>query len=207
MIRRYFNTETRAAQTDGQPTEIAGIGAVVGVSTDLGYCEEEIDPGAFAEADISDVLVCFNHDLDVILGRTAAGTAEVTIDGKGNLVYTANKLDLENPELQAPIRYVQRGEVNKSSFMFDIEAEMWSKSNIYGDFGKRTIMKIGKVYETGPVTLPAYNDTEAYSREKDSIMQSRTKWVEANQTPNDHLIDDEAERDAYLRNYYELIIK
>jgi HK97 family phage prohead protease len=206
MERRYFNTTTRAQGEGDFPQEIAGTGAVVGVTTDLGYCEEDIHPDAFKSADLSDVLVCFNHDLDVILGRTIAGTAQVEIDEAGNLVYTANKLDPQNPEIQAPIRYVQRGEVSKSSFMFEIDAEMWDKSDKYGDYGKRTIMKIGKVYECGPVTLPAYNETESYAREKDGLMQARSKWIETNQTPNDHLGDDEELRAAWLR-FYELTVK
>jgi HK97 family phage prohead protease len=207
MERRYFKSETRAVGDGDFPAEIAGVGAVVGITTDLGYCEEEIAVGAFAEADLSDVLICFNHDLDTILGRTIAGTAEVTTNEGGNLVYTANKLDNLNPEIQAPIRYIQRGEVSKSSFMFEINEEIWNDSPKYGSFGKRTITKIGKVYECGPVTLPAYNETESYAREKDTIMQSRSKWVEINQTPTDHLIDDEAEREAEWRAFYELTVK
>jgi HK97 family phage prohead protease len=207
MERRYFKSETRAVGEGDFPAEIAGVGAVVGVTTDLGYCEEEIAAGAFAESDLSDVLVCFNHDLDTILGRTIANTAIVTTDESGNLIYTANKLDNLNPEIQAPIRYIQRGEVSKSSFMFEIMEEIWNDSPKYGSYGKRTITKIGKVYECGPVTLPAYNETESYAREKDTIMQSRSKFVEANEVKNQHLVDDEESRDAEWRNYYNLIAK
>lgn len=202
MIRRFFNSETRAMGEGDFPSEISGIGAVVGVTTDLGYCEEEIAADAFKDADISDVLICFNHDVDTILGRSSAGTAVVSIDGGGNLVYSANKLDTLNPEIQAPIRYIQRGEVSKSSFMFEIAEETWSDSNVYGRFMKRTITKIGKVYETGPVTLPAYNETESYAREKDGALQSRSKFVEQNETPI-----DESWKDVEWRNYYELTVK
>lgn len=184
------------------PSEISGIGAVVGVTTDLGYCEEEIAADAFKDADISDVLICFNHDVDTILGRSSAGTAVVSIDGGGNLVYSANKLDTLNPEIQAPIRYIQRGEVSKSSFMFEIAEETWSDSNVYGRFMKRTITKVGKVYETGPVTLPAYNETESYAREKDGALQSRSKFVEDIEKPI-----DESWRDEEWRSYYELTVK
>lgn len=202
MIRRFFNSETRAMGEGDFPSEISGIGAVVGVTTDLGYCEEEIAADAFKDADISDVLICFNHDVDTILGRSSAGTAVVSIDGGGNLVYSANKLDTLNPEIQAPIRYIQRGEVSKSSFMFEIAEETWSDSNIYGRFMKRTITKVGKVYETGPVTLPAYNETESYAREKDGALQSRSKFVEDIEKPI-----DESWRDEEWRSYYELTVK
>lgn len=202
MIRRFFNSETRAMGEGDFPSEISGIGAVVGVTTDLGYCEEEIAADAFKDADISDVLICFNHDVDTILGRSSAGTAVVSIDGGGNLVYSANKLDTLNPEIQAPIRYIQRGEVSKSSFMFEIAEETWSDSNVYGRFMKRTITKVGKVYETGPVTLPAYNETESYAREKDGALQSRSKFVAEVEKPI-----DESWRDEEWRSYYELTVK
>jgi HK97 family phage prohead protease len=205
MIQRYFNTQARAKGEGDFPSEIAGTGAVVDITTDLGWIEEEIRAGAFAEADLTDVLVCFNHDLSTILGRTSAGTAEVSIDEGGNLIYTANKLDTLNPEIQAPIRYVQRGEVNKSSFMFEIAEEMWADSEKHGKLMKRVITKVGKVYECGPVTLPAYNETESYSREKDGLMQSRSKWIEANETPTEHLVNDTIEREAAFRRYYELL--
>lgn len=203
MIRRYFNSESRAIGEGEFPSEISGIGAVVGVVTDLGYCEEEIEPDAFKGADLSDVLVCFNHGLDTILGRTTASTAIVSIDTKGNLLYAANKLDSQNPKIQAPIRYIQRGEVNKSSFMFEIAEEVWSDSTKYGSYGKRTITKIGKVYETGPVTLPAYKETDSYAREKDGTMQSRSAWVETNVKPD----NTEELRADYTRKFYETIIK
>jgi phage head maturation protease len=142
------------------------------------------------------------------LGRTSAGTGVVGIDSAGQLVYSANKLDQANPAVAAPCRYIQRGEVNKSSFMFEIAESVWNDSAKYGSFGKRTITKIGKVYECGPVTLPAYNETDSYAREKDSVMESRSKWIEANKTPTDHLADeDEAFLDAEFRYLYSLILK
>lgn len=207
MIQRYFNSEARAKGEGDFPQEVSGRGAVVGVLTDLGYAEEEIAVGAFADADLSDVLICFNHNLDTILGRTAAGTGTVGIDADGHLVYAATSLDQANPAVAPAVRYIQRGEVNKSSFMFEINESVWSDSEKYGSYGKRTITKIGKVYETGPVTLPAYNETSSYAREKDMIIEQRSQWIQANETPTDHLAEDEEYRDAEWRNLYNLILK
>ena len=199
-----INTEVRA-KGDNEPTEIQGRGAVVGVTTDLGYIEEEIHPEAFREADLSDVVVAFNHDLNIILGRNSAATAEIQVDEQGNLNYTATNLDLENPAVKSAVRYIQRGEVSKSSFMFEISGYAWEDSEKYGKFMKRVITKVGKVYEAGPVTFPAYDDTTAGSRSQ--ILEARSKWVEANATPTDHQIDDESEKRAYWQHYYELITK
>ena len=87
--------------------------------------------------------------------------------------------------------------------MFEIAEEVWSDSMKYGSYGKRRITKIGKVYETGPVTLPAYKETDSYAREKDGIMQSRSSWVEANVKPD----NTEELRADYTRKFYETIIK
>ena len=204
MEKRIFkNTQVRAAGGE-VPNEISGIGAVVGVTTDLGYCEEEIAADAFATADLSEVLVCFNHDLDCILGKNTANTAEVSIDSNGNLIYRAFNLDMENPEVVPPVRYIMRGEVNKSSFMFEIMEEVWSDSEKYGSYGKRRITKIGKVYETGPVTLPAYDDTESECKALEPVlMAARSKFIESIKPE----IDDDAERRAAWVRYYELTIK
>lgn len=187
-----INAETRAFGESDWPAELGGSGAVVGVTTDLGWIEEEIAPGAFDSADISDVCVCFNHDLSVILGRTSAKTAVVEVDNSGNLVYKAVNLDEENEAVKSAVRYVQRGEVNKSSFMFEIAEYGWADSEKYGKLMKRVIYKVGKVYECGPVTFPAYEDTESSTR--NAVMEARSKWVEANDTPTDHQQDD-AQRD------------
>lgn len=196
MITRIFkNAVARATMEGDAPKEISGVGAVVGVITDLGYCEEEIAPGAFDGADLTDVLVCFNHNLSKIMGRNSADTATISIDANGNLTYVANKLDLDNQEVFSAVRYIQRGEVDKASFMFDIEEAVWHDSEKYGSYGKRTITKISKVYEVGPVTLPAYDDTTSYAREKDSVMQSRSKFMETIEPTTDEM--EEAWRDYY----------
>ena len=194
-----INAETRAFGESDWPAELTGSGAVVGVTTDLGYIEEEIAQGAFDSADISDVCVCFNHDLSVILGRTSAQTAVVEVDNGGNLIYKATMLDEENEAVKSAVRYVQRGEVNKSSFMFQIEAYEWADSAKYGKLMKRVITKIGKVYEAGPVTFPAYEETESSART--AILESRSKWMQANESDN-----SEELRAEYTRKYYETIL-
>jgi len=194
-----INTEVRA-KGETEPTEITGRGAVVGVTTDLGYCEEEIHHEAFREADLSDVVVAFNHDLNIILGRNSAATAEIEVDDEGNLNYSATNLDLENPAVKSAVRYIQRGEVSKSSFMFEISGYAWEDSEKYGKFMKRVITKIGKVYEAGPVTFPAYDDTSAGSRSQ--ILEARSKWIEANEPDNGEEFLSE-----YTKNFYETIIK
>lgn len=205
MEKRIITINTEVRAKEGEKPEIVGRGAVVGTATDLGWIEEEIAPDAFREADLSDVVVAFNHDLNIILGRNTAGTAEISVDESGNLNYRAHDIDLENPNVKAAVRYIERGEVSKSSFMFEIKSYGWEDSEVYGKLMKRVITKVGKVYEAGPVTFPAYDDTSADARNK--VLEARSKWIEGNDTPTEHQIDDETEKRAYWQNYYELIIK
>jgi HK97 family phage prohead protease len=201
MEKRILTLETEVRTAgENEPSEIIGRGAVVGVTTDLGYIEEEIAPDAFREADLSDVLVAFNHDLNIILGRTTAATAEIDIDSEGNLNYRATKIDYENPSVKSAARYIERGEVSKSSFMFTIDDYTWEDSEKYGKRMKRLITRVGKVYEAGPVTIPAYEDTSANSRSQ--ILESRSKWIEANEPDN-----GEEFRAEYTKKFYETIIK
>ena len=54
-------------------------------SEDLGGFKEYIDPHAFDKAlsGRPDVVILYNHDPNLVLGRTGAGTASVETDSKG----------------------------------------------------------------------------------------------------------------------------
>ena len=49
----------------------------------FGMWREVIDPGAFDDADISDVRALFNHDNNLLLARTKSGTLDLEIDANG----------------------------------------------------------------------------------------------------------------------------
>jgi len=90
--RRTF-TGTVIARSEGEnmPKEIGGIAAVINSVTDLGYFEEVIERGAFdyALSKEYDIRCLFNHEAELILGRTLSGTCNVFVNGDGNLEYTA----------------------------------------------------------------------------------------------------------------------
>jgi len=70
------------------PKEIGGIAAVINSVTDLGYFEEVIEGGAFDNAlnKEYDIRCLFNHEAELILGRTKANTCKVFVNADGNLV-------------------------------------------------------------------------------------------------------------------------
>lgn len=122
---------------------------------------ERIAPGAFDEVIGGDVVALFDHDTRRLLGRTGAGSLRLSIDEMG-LRYEVD-LDMEDPDAVAVQRKLVTGKVTGSSFMFSIadSGDSWDRS---GDIRTRTILKIGQLYDVGPVTFPAYPASTAAMR-------------------------------------------
>ena len=174
--RTFTGTVNYRADGEGMPKEIGGIAAVINSVTDLGYFEEVIMAGAFDNALSKDydIRCLFNHEAELILGRTKANTCNVFVNADGNLEYTWIP-DYENPTHMSVVRSIMRGDITQSSFAFTIKEQTWSESTKYGTMGKRTIKVIEDLYDVSPVTYPAYEDTEADAR---SIAQLRDQELE-----------------------------
>lgn len=152
----------------GKPEyRIKGYAVVFGVEYSMGWYTESVSPTAFKYADMGDVKSCFNHDLNIILGRTTAGTCAVGIDKYG-LWYETILPDSPNGE---NVRVaIQRGDVNQCSFVFSVEppsgdsytdGSIWIKPDATNGRKKphRILSTITKVFEVGPVTMPASSQT------------------------------------------------
>lgn len=129
---------------------------------------EEIAAGAFDDVIENDDVRClFNHDSNMILGRSSNGTLSLSVDEKG-LKYgyvTPNRsyaIDLQDA--------IESGDVSESSFAFRIQDSEWSKidENKY----LRRITKFKRVYDVSPVTYPAYPDTSVVQRSIDGVRES-----------------------------------
>jgi HK97 family phage prohead protease len=174
--RTITGTVHARAIGDGMPKEIGGIAAVVNSVTDLGYFEEVITPGAFdyALSREYDIRCLFNHEAELILGRTKADTCKVFVNSDGNLEYTWIP-DYENPTHMSVVRSIMRGDITQSSFAFTIKEQTWTDSTKYGTMGKRTITMIDELFDVSPVTYPAYSETEADAR---SIIKMRDEELQ-----------------------------
>ena len=136
---------------------------------DMGWFTETIQRGALDNADLSDVRILFNHDQNLILGRTKAGTAKVGLDDVG-MWYTAELPD--SPTGQNVKEALRRGDIDQSSWAFSIatdeagrsKGDKWSMKD-----GKdyREIISVRAVYDASPVTYPANPDTTAAKRSKE----------------------------------------
>ncbi len=135
---------------------------------------ERIGLNAFDRAlrEKDDVRGLFNHDPNMILGRTAAGTMQLSVDETG-LRYSIELPDTQvGRDLAAA---VARGDVSGSSFSFVPESVDWTKD---GEIDVRTINAV-RLYDTGPVTFPAYEATTAGVRSQegmDLILAERDAW-------------------------------
>lgn len=140
--------------------QIAGYGYVYNSwSEDLGGFREMIMPGAGDEvmANNPDIRGLFNHDPNLVLGRTAAGTMKVELDSIGSR-YVINPPDTSYARDLRSL--LQRGDVNQSSFAFRVGAggSTWEEDP-ESDGLLRRITKFSGMYDHSPVTYPAYSAT------------------------------------------------
>ena len=167
--RTYRNVqkiEARAEEDGGKFVE--GYATVFSTPYELwsmdGYTVlEQIDPAAFDECDMSDVIMQYNHE-GRVFARTSNKTLEVKTDDTG--LYT--RADLGGTELGSQVyEEIAGGYTDKMSFGFKVKED---KREITEDKETgtvtvlRTITKIGKLYDVSAVSLPANDATSISAR-------------------------------------------
>ncbi|MFI3298760.1 MAG: HK97 family phage prohead protease [Rikenellaceae bacterium] len=178
---RCISTELRA--TSEQKRTIEGYAAIFDSWSEpiMGLFKEKIDERAFDGCDMSDVIMCFNHDINSILARSNSGTLALSVDERGlKFSFDAPNTTLGNDMLEL----VRRGDISKCSFRFVVEKDSW----VYADpeqghkMDERFIYKISLLRDVSLVVFPAYQETEISLRQleerKNEYMQSKQKDVE-----------------------------
>ena len=124
---------------------------------------ESIAPGAFEESIHGDVRALYNHDDNLILGRTSAGTLELKDDSHG--LWGRIKLNRNDTDAMNAYERIKRGDVTGCSFGFNIESE----ETDYREDGTVhwTITKVNPLYEISPCVFPAYGATSVSARGKE----------------------------------------
>ena len=166
------------SRADGRAAIIGYAAVYQRLSLDLGGFREEILPGAFdkilaRQRGKHDVVALFNHDSNIVLGRTSSGTLELTSDSKG-LRYVVTP-----PASRADIlELIARRDVAGSSFAFTVGKD--GESFRTGEDGKavRQIREVSGLYDVGPVLVPAYPSTSA-----GVAMRSYEAWLAAQEKP------------------------
>jgi len=155
--------EQRDDNADGRT--VTGYAAKFGKWSEpiCGWFLEQIRGGAFDECDTTDAIMCFNHNIDDILARTASGTLTLTVDEIGlRFSFDAPNTTVGNNMVEL----LRRGDISQCSFRFVVGQDEW----LYADegnglkFDQRTIIKVSKLYDVALVVYPAYKDTEASVR-------------------------------------------
>jgi HK97 family phage prohead protease len=176
MKREYRilpHAEIRAKS--GKKPGIEGYAAVFNVtSEDLGgfgfSFREIIMPGAFKDClgKDPDVRCLFNHDSNLVLGRTKAETLSLKEDEKGlffgcDLPGTQTARDL--------LTSIKRGDVDQCSFGFYVRKQKFGREE--DDNGKVTVIRelhAVDLFDVSPVTFPAYPQTSVDTRELRGIL-------------------------------------
>lgn len=131
-------------------------------SQNLGGFVEKIDPAAFNRSRGNgwpDVMARYNHDDNMLLGTTGAGTLRLDVDNVG-LLY-----DVDLPQSRGDVfELVERRDVGKSSFAFRVigdQGDEWGLSD--QNFPQRTLLSV-ELVDVAPVNVPAYTDTTSAVR-------------------------------------------
>lgn len=176
---RSFRIEARESDS----RTVSGYGSVFNSqSEDLGFIET-IDPNAITDETIkrSDVFATLNHDMDKILARCkyGSGSLELKCDDKG-LYY---RFDAPNTDLgDELLEYLNRGEIDSSSFAFTVKRDEWTKGNDGKTY--RRILEIDQVFDISPVFCPAYPEAICQKRNKPSDYADKINKLEKRDMDN-----------------------
>lgn len=115
--------------------------------------KEKIEPTAFDEADLTDVVFRLEHE-GRVYARSSAGTVELSTDEHGLAV----RVDLsKTPTARDVFADIEAGNYPKMSFAFTVadNGDAYDKAT-----HTRTISRIAKVFDVSPVSFPANPGTE-----------------------------------------------
>ena len=168
--RRYFKTDIKIEKREDGTALVEGHAAVFNSrSENLGGFTEIIHDGAFDDVLGDDVRALFNHDSNLILGRSP-NTLTVSVDHRG-LVFKYESPD--TTYARDLLVSLERGDISQSSFGFNIAAvdgAEWIEDEETGAV-TRHIRKVSRLFDVSPVTFPAYAQT-------DVALRSLDKWKE-----------------------------
>lgn len=132
--------------------KIRGYSAVFNQPETYSYTEV-IAPTAFDEADMSDVVLRYNHnDTFMVLARTRNNSLKLDVDGIGLMMEAELQEDISSH--RDIYNAIKSGLIDKQSFAFTVAEDDYDY-----DTDTRTIKKIGKVFDVSVVDQPFYNGT------------------------------------------------
>ena len=164
---RNFQMLTRAQEEGAEPSYLVeGYASTFDEYVLYDFAEErwieQIDPRAFDEADMNDVVFLLDHT-GRVYARTKNGTVNLSVDDKGFFT----KTDLSKTESARSVyEDIKAGNYDQMSFAFTVGKQHFDE--YYEDRGdgknvriiKRVIDQIKKVYDISAVGFPANPNTD-----------------------------------------------
>ena len=169
--RQYRNTmEIRALDQEEEKQIVEGYATIFNEPYELYRFQwlgkpyivrEQVDPSAFDETDMDDVIMQYDHE-GRVFARRSNGTLGLEVDEHGLKI----RADLSGTQIGRQLyEEINGGYTNKMSFGFTVASD---KHEIEEDDEKiidtRTILGIRKLYDVSAVSLPANNATEISAR-------------------------------------------
>ena len=154
--REYRNMELRLSNDPtGNPDQVEGYASTfepyVLFTIDGVDYSERIEPTAFDDADMTDVVFRVDHE-GRVYARTSAGTVEVWADEHG----LGQKTDLSRTQAARELfDDIEAGNYPKMSFAFTVAEDHFDRET-----HTRIIDRIAKVFDVSPVSFPANPGTE-----------------------------------------------
>lgn len=156
---------------DEEVMTVEGYAAVFDTITDLGWMKEVIDRHAFDNADMSDIVMKYNHENSVLpMARTRGGSLQFTVDDHGLKI----RAKLPDTSVNRDIyTLIKEGVLSKMSFAFTVKSEEYDY-----DTDTRKILEFDKIFDVSVVDVPAYETTEIYARSKEQYEEEKRQYKE-----------------------------
>jgi len=134
---------------------------------------EVVDRNALVGADMSDVIMQYNHE-GKVLARLSNKTLGIEADDNGLFTFA----DLSKSRAAQDLyEEINNGLITKMSWAFTVAEDAYNK-----DTRTRTILKIKKVYDVSAVSYPANADTEISARSYfDGVIEAEKREALARQ--------------------------
>lgn len=112
--------------------------------------KEQIDPRAFDECDMSDVIFVKDHE-GTVFARTRNKTLTLAVDNRG--LFTRTDLS-KTAAAREMFEEIETGMYDQMSFAFTVREDSYDRENHI-----RTILKVEKLFDVSAVSFPANPDT------------------------------------------------
>lgn len=177
LIKEFYNQPRRMSspvqRADTDSRKVKGYGVVFNQRTTLyddgEYKIEEIITPESVEGILStaDVRSEYNHDKNMLLGRTSSGTLSLRTDENG----VHYEVDVPNTSYGNDLlELVDRRDITGSSFQAMIPAEGIDIERVNEKHLLMRVTKMSRFIEIGPVYSPAYQQTTA-QRSQEKMME------------------------------------